>query len=568
MSSRWIRTAGLAGLAMVGAACRHEPPPAAAGPSLATFEGGSVTAAELDRAILDLPPERRQPADGDLLRWYEQITRDLAVQKVLLAGARKEGLDRGPDFERAREEVRRQAAVSLFVERHFKDVPAPTAEEIDAYYRTHGKDFETPAARQTFHLFRRVPAGADPARVTAEVRRLRERVVAGEDFATLAAETSESESRHQKGLLGWVTPGKVSPELEKVIFSLQPGVPSQPLRTAEGVHLFYVAAETPAKKLTLSEVRRAIGFVLASERRKALLDRLLAAGQRPESFVPSADELRALFEAGDAGAVALRVGDFRLTVGELQARILAGQARPFTSGPDTPAHALLLAIEQRERTYGLARAEGLDRTPEAEAAVARLLESELAGLQLRRLLAARVDRDPRRLQEYYDANRGRFSTPLRLRVQRLSVPLRADANQVMERLEKARTELDAGKLELAALARQLGGTVEEPAVELPTQMALREHRPVAPVAALKAGRHSAPYRTVDRIEMTKVLERIEPQLQPLEAMREQVRTDLLVTHREAEYAALAGELLDERRFAVARTELEALLKRPAAGDGG
>jgi parvulin-like peptidyl-prolyl isomerase len=558
-----VPVAGLAALALLGGACRREPPPAPAAPAVATFDGGSVTAAEVDRAVLDLPAGQRQPSDGDLLRWYERIARDLAMQEVLLAEARQAGLDRGAEFQQARAEAVRQGAVAVFLEKHLATVPPPTAQEIESYYRDHAKDFKSPEARQTYHLFRRLAPGADPAPVMAEVRRLRERVVAGEDFGTLAATLSDSESRHQKGLLGWVTPGKVSPDLERVVFALQPRVPSQPLKTAAGVHLFLVSEVTPAKTLTLSEVRHAIGLLLAAERNKVAIDKVLAGTAIPGTFLPTADELRALFEARDPAAVVLRVGDYQMTAGQLQARILAGQAAPFTAGTDSPAHALLTTLEQRERAYRLAVQQGDDRSPEVQARVERQLDRELAALRLRQRLAERVDRDPKRLQDYYEANRARFSTPLRLRVERLSVPLRGDANQVMARLERARTDLDAGRLDFAALAREVGGTLLPPEWELPTRIAQRERRPFSPTTA-QAGRYSTPYRTIDHIEMTKVLERSEPEVQPLEKIREQVRTDLLLTHRQAEYGALVEETLAARHYAAVPTELEAMLKRPIA----
>lgn len=562
MSKRGFPAAALAVIAGTAACARPAAPPAAA---VAAYEGGVVTAADVDRAILDLPAGQRQPADGDLLRWYERIARDLAIERILVAEARQAGLDRGPDYERAREEAARQAAVFVFLEKNLPEIATPTAAEVEAYYREHQKDFASPPSRQVFHLFRRVSPGGDPAPVMAEVRRLRDRVVAGEDFGKLAVEFSESETRHQKGLLGWVVPGKVNPELEKVIFALQPRVPSQPLKTATGVHLFLVSQATPAKTLTLAEVRAAIGQILTAQRRQAAVDALI--GPPVEGTeVRSADELRALFAAGDLGATALRVGDYRLTAGQLQARLLAGQQAVMTPG-DTPAHALAVTLEKRERAYRLAQKQGLDRGAEAEAIVRRSLDRELGALQLQKRLAARIDADPGRLQEYYEANRGRFSTPLRLKVQRLSVPLGGGADQAMARLERARPQLDAGRLDLAALSSELGGTLSEPAWELPTQVAQRERRPVASTVGLQPGRHGAPYRREDRIEMMRVLERVEPAMQPFDRIRERVRTDLLVTHREDEYAALVEEILAGRKFAVVRAELEAMLKRPPVSGG-
>jgi hypothetical protein len=360
-----------------------------------------------------------------------------------------------------------------------------------------------------------------------------------------------------------VTAGKFGPDLEKVVFSLQPHVPSQPLRTATGVHMFLVDAETPAKTLTLPEVRNAIGTVLASQRQQAALEKLIGTAPIEGAFVPTTDELRALVAAGDLTALAMQIGDFKLTVGQLYARMLAGQQGPVPPG-DTPAHALVVTLERRERAYRQAVQAGVDRDPAAQALVQRIVDRELAGLQLRNRLQARVDRNPQRLQEYYDANRARFSTPLRLQVQRLSAPLAAGANQVMARLERARAELDAGRLDFARLASEVGATLSEPAWELPTQIAQRERRPVAEVVGLKVGRHGAPYRTADRIEMIRVAARGEPELQPLEQIRDRVRTDLLMTHREDEYGALVQEVLAERHFTLVRPELEAMLKRPAA----
>ena len=546
-----------------GAACRRSaPPPVPA--AVATFDGGAITADDVDRALLDLPPDQRQPLDGDLLRWYEGVARDLAIQRILTGEARQAGLDKGPDFGHVRREARRQAVVAVFLEKLVPTLEPPSQKDIEAVYRAEAREFQRPAARQTYHLFRRIAPGADPAPVMAESRRLRERVLAAEDFATLATQRSDSQSRHQKGLLGWVTQGQLSPDLDRIIFSLQLNVPSQPLKTREGVHLFLVKAEIPAKTLTLAEVQRPLARQLMAKRRDAEIDRRVGTALPPGGFVPDAEQLRGLFEAGDPAAVALRVGDFQLTLGQLQQRLLAGQIPTDPAGEDTPAHALVQALKRRELIYRYCVEKGIDRRPEAEERLQRMTDRELAGLQLRKRMVVRIDREPQRLEDYYQANRGRFSQPLRLRVQRLSVPLTASANAVMARLERARTELDAGRQDFARLAAEVGGTVSEPAWEAPTQLALREKSAAPPAAALKPGRHSPPYRNGDRLEMVRVLERDEPQPVPFERVRDWVRMDFLVSHRHEEYAALAQEVLSGRRFEVVRPDLEAMLKRPVA----
>lgn len=566
MRNRRALAAAVAALALGGAGCRRQAP-APASPAVATFDGGSITAADVDRAVLDLPPDQRQPADGDLLRWYEGVARDLAIQRILLGEARQAGLEKGPDFEHVRQEARRQASVAVLLEKIVPSIEPPTQKEIEAHYRARIHEFHRPAARQTYHLFRRVAPGADPAPVMAEARRLRERVVAGEDFASLAAQRSESEARHQKGLLGWVHQGQLSPDLDRIIFSLPLKAPSQPLKTREGIHLFFVNAEMSARTLTLAEVQAVLARELLARRRDAEIDRRVGTALPEGSFVPDAERLRALFEAGDPAAVVLRIGDFQVTLWQVEQRLLAGQIPTDPAAVDSPAHALVEGLKRRELIYRYCVREGIDRSPETAERLQRMADRELAGLQLRNRMVARVEREPRRLEDYYEANRGRFSAPLRVRVQRLSVPLTGSANEVMARLERAQAELDAGREDFARLAAQVGGTLSEPAWEVPTQLVMREKSAALPAAALQPGRHSPPYRYGDHIEMVRVLERVEPEPQPFEKVRDRVRQDFLISHRHEEYAALAAEVLEGRSFRVARAELEAMLRRPVSSGG-
>jgi hypothetical protein len=545
-------------LAAAGAGCRPKAQPPRA--AVATFEGGSVSAEDLDHAILDVPSHQRQPADGDLLAWYERIARDLALQQILLREARAEGLDRSPQFAAARAEAAKRAAVAEFLETELPRATVPAEAAIKAYYDAHRDEFRTEASRETWHLFRRFRSGADPKAVMAEVARLRERVVAGQDFRELAAAQSESESRHRKGLLGWVRHGQVNAELERVIFSLEPGVPSQPLRTREGVHLFLVSSETPARAYAYADVRTSIAMLLMNQAREAEIRKRVGAPPAGAS-IPDAAAWKRLLEAGDPQAMVLEIGDLRLTLAEFQARLLALQTTLDLSVPVTP-QALLQTLVDRELIFLYCRAKGIDRSPGAQARLNRMTDRELAGLRLRERLLARADTPPGRLQEYHAANRARFSEPLGLRLVRLRVPLSAHADQAMARLEQARPQLDRGQLTLGALAAELGGTVEEAGWQTLDQIARGGPRGAELASGLAAGRHSPPYRNGDQIEMLMVSERREPAPLPFERVREQVRTDFVFTHLHEEYSNLVKEVLAEKGFQVAREPLEELLRRP------
>jgi peptidyl-prolyl cis-trans isomerase SurA len=81
----------------------------------------------------------------------------------------------------------------------------------------------------------------DEARV--KLLNLRERIVHGEDFATLArAHSEDTGSASGGGSLGWTNPGQLVPEFEQAMNALKPGEVSQPVTTAFGLHLIQVLA--------------------------------------------------------------------------------------------------------------------------------------------------------------------------------------------------------------------------------------------------------------------------------------------------------------------------------------
>ncbi len=67
---------------------------------------------------------------------------------------------------------------------------------------------------------------------------IRDRLLAGEDFGTLARSNSDDTgSAANGGDLGWVSPGEMVPQFEKVLFSLPIGDISTPFQSAFGWHI-------------------------------------------------------------------------------------------------------------------------------------------------------------------------------------------------------------------------------------------------------------------------------------------------------------------------------------------
>ena len=187
------------------------------GPTLAEWNGGSVTQSELDAWIRQLPvAARRAPIEGAARRtWYEGHLRARALQEMLLARAAERG--------------------AAHLERVADSEPAPVT---------------TPARaerRWVEHWYRRARDPAALADARAELRRLAERLAAGEPFASLAREHSESQSRHVGGVLGWLGSEQLPRPAADVVFSLRPGILSEPVVVGPGLHVFRVGQVLPAR---------------------------------------------------------------------------------------------------------------------------------------------------------------------------------------------------------------------------------------------------------------------------------------------------------------------------------
>ncbi|OGH99217.1 MAG: peptidylprolyl isomerase [Candidatus Melainabacteria bacterium GWA2_34_9] len=76
-----------------------------------------------------------------------------------------------------------------------------------------------------------------------EVKKLREEILAGKDFAEVAKEVSMCPSGAKGGDLGYFGRGQMVPEFDKAAFSLPVGEISEPIKTQFGWHLLVVTGQ-------------------------------------------------------------------------------------------------------------------------------------------------------------------------------------------------------------------------------------------------------------------------------------------------------------------------------------
>ncbi len=151
---------------------------------------------------------------------------------------------------------------------------AITDEEARKYYDAHMAEFTTPSSVMLREILVNVPtdarginAAADDA-AKAKAEDIRKRVAAGEAFEKVAAESSDSASKANGGLIGPLNVNDLSPDFRKLIEGLKPGDMTQVIRTQRGYQILKLESATPTKTLEFDKARDQISERVFTDKRR------------------------------------------------------------------------------------------------------------------------------------------------------------------------------------------------------------------------------------------------------------------------------------------------------------
>jgi parvulin-like peptidyl-prolyl isomerase len=171
---------------------------------------------------------------------------ELWVDYTLLATAAAEDSTLAVlDLDKFAEDQREDQTVFRYLESAVRTDTSLTDQELEQLWNTEGPGVEVKAR----HILLR-PAGGEgqPAPTPAQTAQLRQRAeqiraraAAGEDFAALAAETTEEPGGKERGGdLGWFGRGRMVAQFEEAALKMQPGQVSPVVETPFGYHVIKV----------------------------------------------------------------------------------------------------------------------------------------------------------------------------------------------------------------------------------------------------------------------------------------------------------------------------------------
>ena len=212
---------------------------------------------------LDLPVSAAD-LDAEVAKVIEQVGGEENYRKALEAQNLTE--------DAFRKELEKGARVNKLVEQACSEVPDPTEDEVAAFFEAHKAEFVEPPQVLCQHIL----VKGTSSEAFEKIRAIRERIVAGGDFAEEAKKNSDCPSGAEGGSLGWFGRGMMVPEFDKAAFEMKKGEVSDIVTTQFGYHIIYKADERGGTAQTLVDVHDQIKDLLRQEARGRAMDAFVA----------------------------------------------------------------------------------------------------------------------------------------------------------------------------------------------------------------------------------------------------------------------------------------------------
>ena len=242
--------------------------------------------------------------DAQFNKWLADMRKDnnLEDNARFEAALKQEGLTMSD----LRKNVERGFVMEQVQREEFGGKLQITEEEARQYYQANQKEFIEPASVTLREILIDVPTttqdgkpmisvGKDDeaAKKTADVRA---RIMAGEDFAKVAAEVSSGSSKANGGLIGPIAVSEVSQDLQKLLEKMKPGDVTEPIRTARGYQLLKLDTAKPSAARSFDSVRDVVADRVYRERLNIEMKKFLDRVRRQAIIVWKNDELRKAYE--------------------------------------------------------------------------------------------------------------------------------------------------------------------------------------------------------------------------------------------------------------------------------
>lgn len=418
---------------------------------LALYDGGSVTFGEYQGWL------RFIKAEDEVDKRSNRIAA-IAVNEVQAAKARALKLDETEVFRIARLDFENQILHEEF-RRHLAAQVKVTPEELDREVERRKDGFVRPKRVRLRNLLKRYPEGSDAeqiAQARQELEVLRQQLIEGADFAELAGRESDSQTRYRGGMIGWVTPGKLEAELEKMAFSLEVGELSPVIATGDGFTVLRCEEVDAAHTTPLPTIRKKVEERLRKERFGVQWQNIERQAEQVHVDWDAAlatPSTKPLFLLGDETPLGKKTV---WTVQEVQTWLHVRRQRPLQALSETRREEVVQELIEQLIVHRLAINAGLHQRIDLASSVHVFEISNLAtALETRQVESRFEPLAEADIRAFYDANQERYQRPSQTQ---LGVILRtadrSNVRQVFRQVEQLAAQIHRGEISFEDAARQ------------------------------------------------------------------------------------------------------------------
>jgi len=151
-----------------------------------------------------------------------------------------------------KKDLEQNIKVSHFLNDLTENVKEPDEDSITNYYNENKNDFKNPEQVHAAHIVKQADP-QDPNAAYLEMKKIREKLLNGADFAETANNCSSCQD--VGGDLGVFSPGKMVEEFDTIIFSMNEKEISPVFRTQFGYHIATVYEKIPEAQKPLNDCR-------------------------------------------------------------------------------------------------------------------------------------------------------------------------------------------------------------------------------------------------------------------------------------------------------------------------
>lgn len=232
----------------------------------------------IDRILLAQEAEKSGmvPDDAFMAQYMEMVKSGFPSPEAFQARLQQEGMTE----EQLYSELRKDLAISNYMQASFPDTVQVSAGEARSYYDGHPDEFLSGESVHARHILVQVePTASEEQKASARRRaeRLLDRLRGGAEFASVARDSSDCPSASRGGDLGFFGRGAMVPPFEAAVFALEAGGMSDIVETQFGYHIIRLEEKKASAPIPYDPTLEGqLTQHLKQEKQKVVFDKRLA----------------------------------------------------------------------------------------------------------------------------------------------------------------------------------------------------------------------------------------------------------------------------------------------------